>query len=514
MNMNGLRLRPIAKPTPPQRPRPSSAPPNLPGYKDEVEAIIANQIIRGRVQSTVEAGSVQPPEAGATVDVATVASIAPAGPHTCANDLGAGLCIHEDPSAPVGLRRGAALRSLDENDNLPALRTVCTGLVQQVTKPLPKAQRQYALEMGRTGFCLCAHPLYNQWSLLNEPVAGAKANCVVKMQDVHIAVPLSYLNNYNSQLGNSARGRRRERAAKAAANQKLMTREASLTVALVVQVETTGNDGVLTLHYGDGFDRTWEVGEPAKDSSLDMDVVGFVRRVLPSSEREANDEEVFRALLRCGAPRDDFTARLAEQERRRAVGPRQPLVKRLHGPSMEGPATIPVRSELKGAKVEALAPAEPQDGICVRRAIDLDEPGHDGTTGRASAAPVSTTNQPADHGAGNENDDNRARPIVVSALRPAPSPHGWDNFCHFRGKINPDPEANPPTHSPQRPAHLSGPQRPLSAPPTHGQSTLPSDVWRPSHPPPSSPPPPSGGGGGPIPAASVFERYAGVSTTS
>ena len=195
-----------------------------------------------------------------------------------------------------------------------------------------------------------------------------RPTAVVKMQDVHIAVPLSYLNNYNSQPGNSARDRRRERAAKAAANQKLMIRQASLTVALVVQVETTGNDGVLTLHYGDGFDRTWEVGEPAKDSSLDMDVVGFVRRVLPSSEREANDEEVFRALLRCGAPRDDFTARLAEQERRRAVGPRQPLVKRLHGPSMEGPATIPVRSELKGATVEALAPAEPQSRRHLRAA--------------------------------------------------------------------------------------------------------------------------------------------------
>ena len=44
--------------------------------------------------------------------------------------------------------------------------------------------------------------------------------------------------------------------------------------------------------------------------SLDMDVVGFARRVLSSSDREASDEEVFSALLRCGAPRDSFTARL------------------------------------------------------------------------------------------------------------------------------------------------------------------------------------------------------------
>ena len=164
-----------------------------------------------------------------------------------------------------------------------------------------------------------------------------------------------------------------------------MKREASLTVALVVQVETTGNDGVLTLHYGDRFDRTWEVGEAAKDSSLDMDVVGFVRQALSSNECTAGDEEVFRALLRCGAPRDDFTARLAEQERRRIGSPAQPLVKRLHGPSMKGPATIPLRSELKGDTIEALAPEELQDGICMQRAIDLDELGQG--YGRHSAPP-------------------------------------------------------------------------------------------------------------------------------
>ena len=83
---------------------------------------------------------------------------------------------------------------MNDNGNLPALRMVCTGLIQQMTERLPKAQRQYALEMGRTGFCLCAHPLYNQWSLINKPVAGTKANCVVRVQDVHITVPLSWLN--------------------------------------------------------------------------------------------------------------------------------------------------------------------------------------------------------------------------------------------------------------------------------------------------------------------------------
>ena len=49
------------------------------------------------------------------------------------------------------------------------------------------------------------------------------------------------------------------------------------------------------------------------------------------------------------------------------------------------------------------------------------------------------------------------------------------------------------------------------APPAHTQTPLLDSVWRPSHPPPSSLPPPSGGGGEPIPAISVFERYAGVS---
>ena len=205
---------------------------------------------------------------------------------------------------------------MNDNGNLPALRMVCTGLIQQMTERLPKAQRQYALEMGRTGFCLCAHPLYNQWSLINKPVAGAKANCVVRMLDVHITVPLSWLNNDNNQLGGLASKGYRERAAKAAAKEKLMAKEACLTVALVVQVEATGSDGVLTLHYGDEFDRTWEVGEPAKDSGLEVDVVGFIRRVLSSSRREASDEDVFRALLRCGAPRDSFTASMPVQEAR------------------------------------------------------------------------------------------------------------------------------------------------------------------------------------------------------
>ena len=69
-----------------------------------------------------------------------------------------------------------------------------------------------------------------------------------------------------------------------------MMKEACLTVALVVQVEATGSDGVLTLHYGDEFDRTWEVGEPAKDSGLEMDVVEFVsRREASSSRREASE---------------------------------------------------------------------------------------------------------------------------------------------------------------------------------------------------------------------------------
>ena len=194
--------------------------------------------------------------------------------------------------------------------------------------------------------------------------------------------------------------------------------------------------------------------------------------------------------------------------------PRQPLVKRLHGPSMEGPATIPLRSELKGNTIEALAPAEPRDGTCVQRAIDLDEPGQGVTTERANAVPVSATNQPADPGARNKDDDNHTRPTVVSTPQPAPSSHGWEIFCCFRRKINPDADVNPPTHDPQRPTHLSRPQRPLSAPPTHGQPTLSGNTWRPLHPPPSSPPPPPGGGGGTIPAASVFKRYAGVSATS
>ena len=390
-----------------------------------------------RMQSTAKAGRVQPPKAGATVEVGKVAMISPADFHARAKDLGEGLCIHEDPSAPVGLRRGAALRSLSDNGNLPALRTVCTGLVRRMREPLPKAQKQYALEMGRTGFCLCAHPLYNQWSLINEPVAGAKANCVVRMQDVHIAVPPSCLNNDDGQSGGSAGARHRERAAKAAANQKLMVKEACLTVALVVQVEATGSDGVLTLHYGNGFDRTWEVGEPAKDSSLEMDVVGFARRVLSSGEREASDEEVFRALLRCGAPRDGFTARLAEQERRRAAGPRQPLVNRLHGPSMEGRATIPSRSELTGDTTAVQVVAEPQDGTCIQRAIDLDELAQGATTGEATAVPGSTTDQPIDQGVGGEDGDSRDRPIVVGAVQPAPSQMAAirEEDCSFVGVV-------------------------------------------------------------------------------
>ena len=67
---------------------------------------------------------------------------------------------------------------------------------------------------------------------------------------------------------------------------------------------------------------------------------------------------------------------------------------------------------------------------------------------------------------------------------------------------------------PRRPIHLSAPTRSRPVAPHTERAAPPACTWRPDHPPPSSPPPPSGGGGGPIPAASVFERYAGVSTTS
>ena len=89
---------------------------------------------------------------------------------------------------------------------------------------------------------------------------------------------------------------------------------------------------------------------------------------------------------------------------------------------------------LKPLDAKPQATAGPQDGTRIQQAIDLDELVQDATTGAVSAVPDSTTDQPADLGAGNEEGDGQDRPTITSTVQPAPLLHGWNDSCYFRGR--------------------------------------------------------------------------------
>ncbi|RPG35726.1 MAG: hypothetical protein CBB72_005195, partial [Muricauda sp. TMED12] len=258
-------------------------------------------------------------------------------------------------SAPAGLQRGLAVDVGAEGEGpLPRLRALCTGCVWPKAKRMSKAQRQYTMDLGRTGYRLWSHPLYNAWTLANEPTEHGTANCIFQMQDVQI--PRAWLGEEPAKAGATS-----GRAAKLAASQALLEQSADslmVAVCLLVQTESLGADGVLTVSYGSEYEREGYVGgAKARPAYVGQEELFQMMRQQGMSERD-----MALALLLSGAPLNRATHDLVVQARESNA--MQPAVPR-QGKGLEGPTSLP--------KVELGRLGSDRADDSELNAIDLDE---------------------------------------------------------------------------------------------------------------------------------------------
>ena len=199
---------------------------------------------------------------------------------------------------------------------------------------------------------LNAHPLYNAWSLANEPAVGEAANCIMQTMDVFVPAP-------RTDTKASGEESRPTRTAKEVAKTRMSECVEELGVAIVVLVQVRPSaDGILTVRYGDTFVRDYECGNaPSPCYVTQRELLEFI------GDRCNDDYEVARRLLLYGAPLNKGTADLAKEWQDQ--GPLQPTMRTANG-ELGAPASIPAldhrpeRSALGSRDNHILVEEEPQ----------------------------------------------------------------------------------------------------------------------------------------------------------
>ena len=208
-------------------------------------------------------------------------------------------CISNETLAK-GLRRALGLRTGSVRYELPEegyrIVAMLTGRTARADT-ICRLQRRYAIRMP-CGYTLLSHPLFNAWSLANEPAHGTHANCVVKFIDLQVRKEAT---DSREEVDGNLRDedvRRSSRIMPRAAG--YYEEHATVSCAFLIQVAPTAADGRLTLDYGDAYGefRDYERGLPP----------ARVPPVPPSAAlaflRQHGPAHLNRALVLNGAPLD------------------------------------------------------------------------------------------------------------------------------------------------------------------------------------------------------------------